>query len=71
MLALIARLGAEPAWIRIVGCEGARFAAGTGLSGPVAAAVDGAVRLVQELVSAVGAVRDDAAAERARTGRRT
>ena len=50
VLDLIARLDAAPGLIRIVGCEAARCTPGTGLSAPVAAAVDGAVRLVRELV---------------------
>ncbi|XVQ08342.1 hydrogenase maturation protease [Spirillospora sp. CA-255316] len=50
VLDLIARLDAEPPWIRIVGCEAARCGRGKGLSEPVAAAVEGAVRLVRELV---------------------
>ncbi|MFI0349440.1 hydrogenase maturation protease [Actinomadura sp. 9N407] len=65
VLAAAGRLGGELGWIRLVGCEPACLDEGIGLSGPVEAAIDGAVRLVRELLA--DAAREDAAVER--TGR--
>ena len=50
MLGLLGMLGARPGRMLVVGCEPASVAAGIGLSEPVAAAVDEAVRMVLELV---------------------
>jgi hydrogenase maturation protease len=43
-------LGAEAGRVLLVGCEPASTEPGMGLSAPVAAAVDGAVRIVRDLV---------------------
>ena len=48
-------LGAEAGRVLLVGCEPASIDARIGLSAPVAAAVDEAVRIVHDLVRAAGA----------------
>ncbi len=50
MLAMAGTLGAEAGRVLVVGCEPASVAEGIGLSGPVAAAVEEAARVVMELV---------------------
>jgi len=60
-------LGAEAGRVLLVGCEPASTDERIGLSKPVAAAVDEAVRIVLDLVRAVGA--DDAAGSVAEGGR--
>ena len=60
-------LGAEAGRVLLVGCEPASTEERIGLSKPVAAAVDEAVRIVLDLVRAVGA--DDAAGSVAEGGR--
>ncbi len=60
-------LGAEAGRVLLVGCEPASIDERIGLSEPVAAAVDEAVRIVLDLVRAVGA--DDAAGSEAEGGR--
>jgi hydrogenase maturation protease len=60
-------LGAEAGRVLLVGCEPASIDERIGLSEPVAAAVDEAVRIVLDLVRAVGA--DDAAGSVAEGGR--
>ena len=47
-------LGAQAGRVLVVGCEPASVAEGIGLSGPVAAAVDEAVRVVLDLVAQTG-----------------
>ena len=58
-LALVRALGGTPPPLRLVGCEPARVGPdddiAPGLSAPVAAAVDGAVKLVQSLARELGA----------------
>jgi hydrogenase maturation protease len=49
VLSLLAALGGEVGRVLVVGCEPARADEGIGLSEPVAAAVDHAVRVVREL----------------------
>jgi hydrogenase maturation protease len=53
VLQLLARLGASPGRLLVVGCEPQTVEEGIGLSAPVAAAVEEAVRLVLELVRPV------------------
>jgi hydrogenase maturation protease len=65
VLGLVQTLGGTPAKVLVVGCEPARVDARMGLSEPVALAVDGAIRLVRELVD--DAI-DEAAAQRGRAG---
>jgi hydrogenase maturation protease len=48
---LVETLGAEPGRVLVVGCEPASIEHGIGLSAPVAAAVDEAVRIVMRLVN--------------------
>ncbi len=60
-------LGAEAGRVLLVGCEPASIDERIGLSKPVTAAVDEAVRIVLDLVRAVGA--DDAAGSVAEGGR--
>jgi hydrogenase maturation protease len=60
-------LGAEAGRVLLVGCEPASIDERIGLSEPVTAAVDEAVRIVLDLVRAVGA--DDAAGSVAEGGR--
>jgi hydrogenase maturation protease len=50
LLSMLDILGSEAGQMLIVGCEPASSAPGIGLSGPVAAAVDDAVRAVLELI---------------------
>jgi hydrogenase maturation protease len=54
VLRLVAALGGQPPWLRVVGCEpqwlGDDDEGAMGLSDPVRAAVDEAVRMVEELV---------------------
>jgi hydrogenase maturation protease len=52
MLGLAGTLGAEAGRVLVVGCEPASLEEGIGLSAPVAAAVDDAVRMVTKLVTA-------------------
>jgi hydrogenase maturation protease len=52
VLSLAGTLGAEAGRVLVVGCEPASLAEGIGLSAPVAAAVDDAVRMVTRLVTA-------------------
>ena len=51
VLATLATLGGGPAEVLLVACEPLTTEEGMGLSGPVAAAVEPAARLVSELVS--------------------
>jgi hydrogenase maturation protease len=51
VLGMLNLLGAEPGRVFLVGCEPASTSEGIGLSEPVAAAVDEAVRIVLDLVS--------------------
>jgi hydrogenase maturation protease len=67
VLAAVGRLGGALGWVRLVGCEPARLDEGIGLSAQVEAAIDGAIRLVRELLA--DAAREDAAAGKTRTGR--
>ena len=50
MLGMTGMLGAEAGRVLVVGCEPVSVAEGIGLSEPVAAAVDEAARVVQDLV---------------------
>jgi hydrogenase maturation protease len=50
-------LGADPGRVLVVGCEPASIDYRIGLSPPVAAAVDDAVRVVLDLVTAAGSAR--------------
>lgn len=50
VLALVARLGGSTGRVLVLGCEPARLDEGIGLSPPVAASVNEAVRQVRELV---------------------
>ncbi len=50
VLGVLGMLGAETGQMLIVGCEPASSEPGIGLSGPVAAAVDDAVRVVLDLI---------------------
>ena len=52
VLSLAGTLGADAGQVLVVGCEPATLAEGIGLSAPVAAAVDDAVRMVTRLVTA-------------------
>ena len=52
MLGMAGMLGAEAGQVLVVGCQPATLAEGIGLSAPVAAAVDGAARVVMDLVRA-------------------
>jgi len=52
VLSLAGTLGAEAGRVLVVGCEPASLEEGIGLSAPVAAAVDDAVRMVTKLVTA-------------------
>jgi hydrogenase maturation protease len=52
VLSLAGTLGAEAGRVLVVGCEPASLEEGIGLSAPVAAAVDDAVRMVTKLVAA-------------------
>ena len=52
VLSLAGTLGAEAGRVLVVGCEPASLEEGIGLSAPVAAAVDDAVRMVTRLVTA-------------------
>ena len=58
-LATAFAMGGRPSYVRLVGCEPAQFPEGdevlVELSAPVAAAVDGAVTLVEELLEAFDA----------------
>ncbi|MET9294116.1 hydrogenase maturation protease [Streptomyces sp. NPDC003077] len=54
VLAVLGRLGVRLPWVRVVGCEPACLEEGIGLSPPVGAAVDEAVRLVRELLAGNG-----------------
>ena len=51
VLGMVAELGGEIGRVLVVGCEPADMGEGIGLSPAVAAAVDGAVRLVGEITS--------------------
>jgi hydrogenase maturation protease len=55
VLRMLATLGAADRQVLIVGCEPARVSYGMGLSAPVAAAVDEAVRVIVDLVSGAAA----------------
>lgn len=50
VLALIGRLGGSPGRVLVVGCEPASLDEGVGLSAPVAASVDEAVRQTRDLI---------------------
>jgi hydrogenase maturation protease len=52
VLSLAGTLGAEAGRVLVVGCEPATLEEGIGLSAPVAAAVEDAVRMVTKLVTA-------------------
>jgi hydrogenase maturation protease len=54
VLSLLGLLGADAGRVLVVGCEPASVDEGIGLSAPVAAAVDEAVRVVLDLVRAAG-----------------
>jgi hydrogenase maturation protease len=62
VLDMAGTLGADAGRVLVVGCEPASLEEGIGLSPPVAAAVDEAVRLVTRLVTAERPVEDTAAA---------
>lgn len=51
VLGMVGEMGGEVGRVLVVGCEPADITEGIGLSPPVAAAVDGAADLVQELIS--------------------
>lgn len=51
VLSMLSTMGGSVARVLVVGCEPATLEEGMGLSGPVAAAVDVAARVVEELVS--------------------
>jgi hydrogenase maturation protease len=51
VLGMAAELGAEIGRLLLVGCEPADIGEGMGLSDPVAAAVDDAARMVEELIA--------------------
>jgi len=55
VLGMLGMLGADAGRVLLVGCEPASIDARIGLSPPVAAAVDEAVRIVHDLVRAAGA----------------
>ncbi len=55
VLGMLGMLGADAGRVLLVGCEPASIDARIGLSPPVAAAVDEAVRVVHDLVRAAGA----------------
>ncbi len=57
VLRMLAMLGAADRQVLVVGCEPARLNYGMGLSGPVAAAVDEAVRVVLDLVASAAAAK--------------
>lgn len=54
VLGMVAELGGEIGRLLLVGCEPAHIGEGMGLTPPVAAAVDGAARLVEELIAEAG-----------------
>jgi hydrogenase maturation protease len=56
VLGMLNLLGAEPGRVFLVGCEPASTGEGIGLSEPVAAAVDEAVRIVLDLVPTAGSI---------------
>ena len=56
VLGMVAELGGEIGRLLLVGCEPADVGEGIGLSPPVAAAVDDAARLVEDLVSSTTVV---------------
>jgi hydrogenase maturation protease len=62
VLDMAGTLGADAGRVLVVGCEPASLQEGIGLSPPVAAAVDEAVRVVTRLVTAERPVEDTAAA---------
>ncbi len=51
VLGMVAELGGEIGRLLLVGCEPADVGEGIGLSPPVAAAVDDAARMVEELIA--------------------
>ena len=51
VLRMVAEMGGSVGRVVVVGCEPARLDEGIGLSAPVAAAVDTAVRTVEELIA--------------------
>jgi hydrogenase maturation protease len=55
VLRMLATLGAGDRQVLIVGCEPAQVSYGMGLSAPVAAAIDDAVRVILDLVSGAAA----------------
>jgi hydrogenase maturation protease len=55
VLGMLGMLGADAGRVLLVGCEPASIDARIGLSAPVAAAVDEAVRIVHDLVRSAGA----------------
>jgi hydrogenase maturation protease len=51
VLGMVASLGGEIGRVMVVGCEPADIGDGIGMSPPVAAAVDDAIRMVEEILS--------------------
>jgi hydrogenase maturation protease len=64
VLSLAGTLGADAGQVLVVGCEPATLDEGIGLSAPVAAAVDDAVRMVTRLVLANGTPETDSNPDR-------
>jgi hydrogenase maturation protease len=60
VLGMLNLLGAEPGRVFLVGCEPASTDEGIGLSEPVTAALDEAVRAVLDLVRTAGTIRQSA-----------
>ena len=58
VLAMVEKMGGKVSRLLLVGCEPADVSEGIGLSPVVAAAVDEAARMVEELVSAPGLERE-------------
>ena len=71
VLGMLDMLGADAGRVLLVGCEPASIEARMGLSEPVTAAVDEAVRIVHGLVRAAGAGAGDGAGAEAAAGART
>jgi len=51
VLAMVAKLGGEIGRVLVVGCEPADVGDGIGMSAPVSAAVDDAIRMVEEILT--------------------
>jgi hydrogenase maturation protease len=68
VLGLLRQLGGEPGRVLVVGCEPERVDEGIGLSAPVAAAVEEAVRLVRTLTADLAGSGDDGDGAVAPTG---